>query len=528
MKGMKSMNGMRKKMQVGIMPILALSMLASACSGNTETQSTSSPGVSTSAKPSESATKIDTTKPVKLKLVLVGTKPPDTDEVYAEVNKILKQKINTELEIRYLDLNEYNKKYPLLFAANEDFDMIFASSWTFYNETSRKDGFLELTEDLLKTYAPNTWKNQNPIGWEQAKINGKIYMVPQDTFSSGFQVGLIRGDLREKYNLPEVKTQTDLVNYLTTIAKNEKSLTAFGGPPATLSAVPVPIFFLDMELRFLHGAVPLAYDINNTKPKLTNYLENPKTLEKMNLFYEMAQQGVWTKDAIVSKTDWKKAFEEGKTAAYFHNIATVAVLMDGVLRTHPEWKPELIDVNPTAKQFQVPLINGGIGIHATSKHAERALMALDLLRYDKDLYDLTFYGIKGKHWEPVGDKKFRSLPASANYPPEGSSPWGWRTPLSRQVEGLTGDLVESVYSRWKSGNIIHSPLETFALDDSKIKNELAALNNVTQTYLLPIYHGLVKPEEGLPQVLEKMKQAGLDKVQAEFQAQLDAYIASKK
>ncbi|NOU67054.1 extracellular solute-binding protein [Paenibacillus sp. LMG 31461] len=530
MKGMKAMKSIPKKAWMGTVPVLMLSMLVSACSGDAGGKSTSSPSASMSAKPSESAkiTKIDTSTPVKLKLVLVGTKQPDTDEVYAEVNKILKQKINTEIEVRFLDWNEYNQKYPLLFAANEDFDMIFTGDWAFYNQTARKDGFLELTEDMLKKYAPNTWEKQDKIGWDQAKINKKIYMVPQDTFESGFQVGLIRGDLREKYKLPEVKTQTDLVNYLTTIAKNEKNMIAFSGPPAKLSAVGVPVFFLDMEMRFVHGGVPLVYDLKSKNPKLTNYLENPKTLEKLNMFYDMAQQGVWTKDSIVSKTDWRAAFKEGKTAADFSNVSTLAGSMDTVLRTHPEWKPELIDVNPTAKQFQSPLIGNGIGIHATSKNAERALMALDLLRYDKDLYDLTFYGIKGKHWEPVGDKKFKSLAASTGYPPEGASPWGWRTPNSLQLEGVTGDLVQSVYSRWKAGNIIHSPLETFALDDSKIKNELAALDNVQQTYLLPIYHGLIKPEVGIPQVLEKLKQAGLEKVQAEFQAQLDAYIESKK
>lgn len=528
MKGMKRMKRTFKKWGLGTVSALMLSMLVSACTENSGGSAGSSPNAS--VKPSESAAdmKIDTSTPVKLKMVLVGTKPPDTDEVYAEVNKILKQKINAELELRYLDFNEYNQKYPLLFAANEDFDMIFTGDWAFYNATARKDGFLPLTEEMLKKYAPNTWANQDKIGWDQARINGKIYMVPNDTFESNFQVGLIRGDLREKYNLPEVKTQTDLVNYMTTIAKNEKNIIAFNGPPAKLSAVGIPILFLDMEMRFVHGSVPLVYDVKNTNPKLTNYLENPKTLEKLKLFYTMAQQGVWTKDSIVSKTDWKAAFKEGKTATYLGNISTLSVVMDGMLRDHPEWKPELIDVNPTAKQFQTPLTSNGIGIHATSKNAERALMALDLLRYDKELYYLTFYGIKGKHWEPVGDKKFKSLPASTGYPPEGASPWGWRTPLSLQLEGVAGDLIQATYSRWKAGNIVHSPLETFALDDSKIKNELAALDNVQQTYLLPIYHGLVKPEDGLPQVLEKLKQAGLEKVQAEFQTQLDAYIASKK
>ncbi|KRF10154.1 hypothetical protein ASG89_01030 [Paenibacillus sp. Soil766] len=528
MKGMMTMKSNHKKVWKGIVPALVLSVLVSACGGDTGSQTSSSPNASVKPSENASATKIDTSTPVKLKMVLVGTKPPDTDEVYAEVNKILKKKINAELELRYLDFNEYNQKYPLLFAANEDFDMIFTGDWAFYNATARKDGFLQLTEDILKTYAPNTWAKQDKVGWDQAKINGKIYMVPNDTFESSFAIGVIRGDLREKYKLPEVKTQADLASYLTTVAKNEKGMLGFSGPPAKLSSTGIPVFFSDMEMRLVHGSVTLVYDLKNPNPKLTNYLENPKTIEKYNMFYDMAQQGVWTKDAIVSKTDWRKAFKEGKTAADFGNISTMANSIDAILKTNPEWKPELIDVNPTAKQYQTPLISNGIGIHATSKNAERALMALDLLRYDKEIYELTFYGIKGKHWEPVGDNKFKTLAATAGYPPEGASPWGWRTQLSRQMEGVVGDMVTATYNRWKATNIVHSPLETFVLDDSKIKNELAALDNVQQTYLLPIVHGLIKADVGIPQVLEKQKQAGIEKVQAEFQTQLDAYIASKK
>jgi len=138
------------------------------------------------------------------------------------------------------------------------------------------------------------------------------------------------------------------------------------------------------------------------------------------------------------------------------------------------------------------------------------------------------YKRQGKHWEPVGDKKFKSLAASAGYPPEGACPWGWRTPLSRQLEGVAGDTVQTFYAKWKAENTIHSPLETFALDDSAIKNELAALDNVQKTYLVPIFFGLVKPDKGIPEVLEKMKQAGIDKVREEMQRQINQFLQSNK
>ncbi|SFA92022.1 putative aldouronate transport system substrate-binding protein [Cohnella sp. OV330] len=529
----------KKKAWLGTSTVLAFSMLASACSGgngnnaasgspSASATATSSASASASPTASASASAIDTSEHVKLKMVLVGPKAPDTDEVYAEVNKILTEKINAELEVRFLDWGEMNQKYPLLFAANEDFDMAFTSSWAFYNPTARKDGFLELTEDLLKTYAPNTWANQDPVGWDQAKIDGKIYMVPQDAFESGSAVAMVRGDLREKYNIPELKTQADFVNYVKTIAKNEKGIVAYNGPPTTLNGSGSALLFLDLEKRWVHGSAPLVYDMNSESPQLINYLEDPASLAKIDTMYDMAQAGVWPKDAIVAKTDWHAAFKEGKMAADAGNILTASATMEAMNLAHPEWKVEVYDLSPDAKRFQDPLINNGVGIHATSKHPERALMALDLLRYDRELFELTTYGIKGKHWEPVGEDRYKVLPGSTGYTPDGVCPWGWRTELVRTLDGPAGDLLQSFYKKWKENNIIHSPLETFALDDANIKNELAALANVQKTYLLPIYFGLVKPSEGIPEVIEKMKQAGLDKVQAEMQKQLDAYVASHK
>ncbi|CAI6080697.1 hypothetical protein COHCIP112018_03070 [Cohnella sp. JJ-181] len=533
MKGGKSLR--KKKSWLGIPLVLTLGMLASACSngGNNESASSSAPAssapASTTAAPSGSASPeaIDTSDPVTLKMVLLGPKPADTDEVYGEVNKILKEKINATIELRFIDWNEHAQKYPLMFAANEDFDMAFTSSWSFYQPTARKGGFLELTEDMLKKYAPTSWEKEDPLGWEQASVDGKLYMVPYDYFESGYAMAIIRGDLREKYKLPEVKSQVDFANFLTTIAQNEKGITPFGGPSTNLNGSAMPIMFADLQRLFVHGSVPLVYDMQSERPTLTNYLEDPKYVEKLNVLYDMAQKGAWPKDAIVSKTDWLAAFKEGKTAAHTGNLLTLAGTMDAINLAHPEWKPEVVDLTPDAKRYRAPLNGGGIGIHATSKHPERALMALDLLRYDKELFDLTTYGIKGKHWEPVGDDKYKSLPGSTGYPPDGACPWGWRTPdLYRQLEGAAGDLLTSTYADWKANKIVDTKLATFVLDDTNIKNELAALGNVQKTYLLPIYHGLVKPEEGIPVAQEKLKQAGIDKVQAEMQKQIDAFIAS--
>lgn len=174
--------------------LFAFVMIMSACGGNDNKNSGSS--ASSSAEPSKSASAsassasssaaapaegaVDTSKEVKLKMIFVGPKPVDYDSVFAEINKKLKEKINATIEGEFLDWSDWAQKYPLKLAADENFDLIYSANWAGYNDQALKGGFLELTDDMLAKYAPQAWKNMSKVSWDQAKVNGKLYMVPQN------------------------------------------------------------------------------------------------------------------------------------------------------------------------------------------------------------------------------------------------------------------------------------------------------------------------------------------------------------
>ena len=116
-------------------------------------------------------------KEVKLKMYLIGDKPADFDEVYSKVNEKMKEKINATLEVNFIPWSDMTTKYQLLFQSGEDFDLIFtASGWGYYSQVATKNGFLELTDELLEEYAPQIYANEPSDAWDQAKVNGKISM----------------------------------------------------------------------------------------------------------------------------------------------------------------------------------------------------------------------------------------------------------------------------------------------------------------------------------------------------------------
>ena len=65
----------------------------------------------------------------------------------------------------------------------------------------------------------------------------------------------------------------------------------------------------------------------------------------------------------------------------------------------------------------------------------------------------------------------------------------------------------------------------FYLQQPVRQNEIAAVNNVNKQFKPGMTSGAVDPNEMIPKYLEKLKAAGIDKIIAAKQEQLDAFLA---
>jgi putative aldouronate transport system substrate-binding protein len=63
----------------------------------------------------------------------------------------------------------------------------------------------------------------------------------------------------------------------------------------------------------------------------------------------------------------------------------------------------------------------------------------------------------------------------------------------------------------------------FGFDPTPVKTEYAAVTNVVTQYKMPLETGSVDPDKVLPEFISKLKAAGIDKVIAEKQKQLDEW-----
>lgn len=522
----------RKNKSILLAIILTFVMILSACGGN------SNNGVKESAEPvkeNQTVTDdktvveeagIDTSKEVKLKMIFVGPKPIDYDLVFTEINKKLKEKVNATLEGEFLDWSDWAQKYPLKLAANENFDMIYSANWAGYNDQALKGGFLELTDEMLSTYMPLTWAAMPEVSWGQAKVDGKLYMVPQNNGESVEKLILYREDLRKKYNLPAIDSPEAYANYLKAVAKNEKGIIPFTPEVGDWKLHNLDRILLKQQndWNMLDFDLPFGFKLTDEKGQIFNVYETPEFKELLHYYKDLADNNAWSKNVLNSKNDHQQDFKEGKTASITHNLGTLGSLMALMRKENSPFELALADITPNSKKSQAISTQNGTSIHATSKNAERALMVIDLLQNDKELHDLIMSGIEGVHYTPVGDDKFQAADQSEKY--TGFSNWSFNSSLNRSNESFPQEGTD-MEKGWQS-KVYHYSLETFVFNNSSVKAEVANVSNVMLRYAIPLEYGVIKDvDKGLEDLNKQMKAAGIEKIQTELQSQIDAFLANK-
>ncbi|MHA6482168.1 ABC transporter substrate-binding protein [Paenibacillus sp. strain BS8-2] len=505
-------------------------MVLGACSNNnTSSEPSASTAPTSEASPSASADasgKIDTSKEVQLKMVFVGPKPVDYDTVFTEINKKLKEKINATIEGEFLDWSDWAQKYPLKLAANENFDLIYSANWAGYNDQALKGGFLELTEEMLSTYAPETWAKMSQVSWDQAKVNGKIYMIPQNRGESVEKLILYREDLRTKYNLPEINSPETFATYLKTVAENEKGVVPFTPETGDWKYHNLDRVLMKQqnEWNMFDLDMPFAYKLTDDAGKVFNVYETQEFKDLLVYYKDLADHDAWSKNVLNSKNDHQADFKAGKTASITHNNGTLGALMALMRLENSPYEVKLADINQGKKKSVAISTQNGTSIHATSSNVERSLMFIDLMQNDKELHDLMMYGINGVHYTPVGDTKFAATDKNQNY--TGFSNWNFNSPLNRDNEAFPQEASDLVNS-WEAG-VYHYKLETFVFDNSKVKSEVANVGNVMLRYAIPLEYGLVADlDKGIADLNKQLKAAGIEKIQTELQTQIDTFLANQ-
>jgi putative aldouronate transport system substrate-binding protein len=525
---------MKNKKFVAVLSILlVLCMVFGGCgkktketdSNVTEPGSTSGTGVTKES----TETALDTSKEVELVMYLLGERTPDFDKVFEQINEKMKEKINTTLEVKFLSWAEYEQKYPLLFASGEEFDIIYSADWAFYNSQATKQGFYEITQENLEKYAPLTAASVYPEAWEQAKVNGNVYMLPMNYKELSGYVYIVRGDLMEKYGIIDVTGTDGLEKYLDAVVKNGNQLIPIDVGSDYDAAFLFERMFKKATLGKEEATGPwqlCAYSpVDDKAYTLRHTSEYPEFISTITKLKDWKDRGFWSKSAVVNTTDNKDSFAAGRSAAAMMNLNTAVSQYSAISEAHPEWDIKVFDAMDGVPASLVSFMGNGMSIFSKSKNPERAMMAIDFLRNDEEINNLFCYGIEGEHYSDNGDGTITLLPANTNYGYDANCNWGVRNDATWKI--LSGGIPEytEIRNKWLETAKGISAYTTFNFNSDSVKNQVAAMNDIfASDYKLLCLGFTADPAGDIAKMQEKLKAAGAEEVYAEMTKQFKVHI----
>jgi putative aldouronate transport system substrate-binding protein len=162
-------------------------------------------------------------------------------------------------------------------------------------------------------------------------------------------------------------------------------------------------------------------------------------------------------------------------------------------------------------------------ISKTSKNPERAMMFINLLNTDKELYNTISFGVEGKHYTKNADNTIK-INKEAGYVPNASWVFG-NTFNGLIVEGTDANVVAQTQKENETAK--PSPLIGFKFVPAAVSAEIANITTVVDQYNPGLATGTVAASQQLKEFQDKLKAAGVDKVIAEAQKQLDEWKKTK-
>jgi putative aldouronate transport system substrate-binding protein len=274
--------------------------------------------------------------------------------------------------------------------------------------------------------------------------------------------------------------------------------------------------------EFAGDYVPGAVMKGDAGMKAVNQWEVSTELkEQLKVARSWYQKGIFPNDIAVLKDQnaWTTAGKVGvlvettKPGADVENAALLGL------------KPEdIIDIKYGNAYMSATACQATLtAVSSTSQNPERAVMFLNLINTDKELYNTMCFGVENKHYKKINENTVEAI-ANSGYDP--NRDWEFGNQFNAYFRNGQKTTVWEETKKMNEESEA-SPLLGFSFDQTPVKTEIAQCTAIVAEYKPLLLTGTVDPEKKLPEMLEKLKKAGSEKIIAELQSQIDKFKASK-
>lgn len=499
--------------------IVSTCMLIGALSGCGSTQESGDKSETVAKTGTEDTTAENGLSPevetLKVYMPLVGAgKTTDLEEVQNAINEYIEPLIHANMELTYIPYAQWEEQMNMTVASGTQVDLMCT-----VREISSyyKNGALLPMDELLDTYGTDIKEYVQDIYMDSCTFGGEIYGVPTIRDMAKQQVFEYSVAVAEKYGL-EMKESMTMDELEEQFMKMKEQ------------APEIPCILMRNSVRSFdswcgwdgigdnYGVIMMGQN----DVKLVNLFESKEYTDLLYRMERWYQAGIINQEAPTADIQWadivptgnilgrfarsKPGYEEQETTKYGVEIKTVKLgepIVDSAQAQFMAW-----------------------AIPTTSKFPEKAMALLNLFYSDPYVINLMSYGIEGKHYVVKDAEKgiigFADGVDSNNATFNPGMNFGVGNELLGYIwEGNDPDI-------WDQLEIFNneaqaSPALGFAFDNTNVANEISACNNVLAKYAIGLEIGCLDVDKVLPEFQKALKDAGIDKIIEEKQAQIDSW-----
>ncbi|NOU83789.1 extracellular solute-binding protein [Paenibacillus sp. LMG 31459] len=513
---------MKKKLFGVLASVLLASSVLSGCGGNNNGGNSNagkgtegSGGAETAQSAAPESGNAGELKPVELTWYYpLSQLQADQEKVQEEVNKLVKAKINATVKLMPVAIGDYVQKMNTVLAAGEKFDILWTGYMLKPEELVRK-GAIQPMDALLDEYAPELKADVPQVMWDGLSVDGEIYGIPNQQINGSRYGFIIQKRFADKYNLDtaSIKKIADIEPFLAQIKQNEPDIIPFGLFGTS--------FINPQSHDDKYWVVPGLDDhfyIKTDDPTYTLQRYPEEELDNFRLASKWYKEGYIYKDAATEKMN--DYLVKGQIAVDFN-----VTLKPGV-------EAEVKAKNGGNEVITVPLSdwfsNGysattNQSISRTAPNPERAMMFLNLVNTDKELYNLLCNGVVGEHYDRTNGEYIKAK-ADSRYLP--NMDWVFGSVFNSYLKEGQPENVWEETKKINSDSEVN-PVGAFKFNSEPVNTEIANLNAVWGEYKRGLVTGTLDFEETWPALYGKLKEAGEEKYVEEVTKQFEQFLKDK-
>jgi putative aldouronate transport system substrate-binding protein len=459
-------------------------------------------------------------------MTFLGT-PRDLSLVEDEVNKITVPAINARVSLFPLTIFEAASKTSLMISSGEKLDLmmvLFQGGPVNYVN----NGQIIPLDELFAQYGEDIARAEG-IAMAGGYLDNTLYAIPSEEKFARQNGVLMRSDLLAKY--PFTKNEWDMVSYEDMDALFARVRSGEGENlymlPLSGSSIATFSYFhtVDVLGTSLASGGLMNGGLDNTR--VVNVFATPEYKKHLEWFRKWYVAGYWPRDCV-TMTD--VAMDLMRTGRYFAAInATEADMKAKFIQDSRLDVKAFNTVKPYAMTsiYQISVWT----IPITCEDPETTFKFLNLMYKSEAINNLLHNGIEGSHYVKTADWGIIDFPEKLNaettgyYNPLGV--WGDKS-IRYQWPPVNADYFEELKA-FNAGidETMTSKALGYCFNSHPVRTEYAAVSGVISQYQAGLESGSLDPGTALPQFLAALNAAGIDKVIAENQKQLDAWLAQQ-